>query len=116
MSIELSPSAIVDAQYDAYNRQDVDGMCSFYASDCVFTDLNGKVVFENRAAFRDQFIKTFAEFPQNRATSASRMTLGSLVVDHELTFRTPNSAPIQSVALYTVREGVIVRLAMGGVD
>jgi hypothetical protein len=112
----LSPLEIVEAQFEAYNAQDVDRFCSFYAADCVVTDLKGKVILEGREAFRQRFAKTFADYPENRAWSEHRFTLGNLVVDHEVGERVPGGERFELIAIYTIWDGLIARLAMGKGD
>jgi hypothetical protein len=109
----MSPAEVVQAQFDAYNAQDVDRLCSYYAEDCVITDLNGTVTMQGRAAFRERFAKTFAEHPKNRAWSVNRITLGNIVVDHEVGERAPGGEKFEIVAMYTIKDGQIARLAMG---
>ncbi len=45
----------------------------------MLTDLNGNVTLKGRAAFRERFAKTFAEHPQNKAWSVSRIALSSSI-------------------------------------
>jgi len=109
----MSPIEVVQAQFEAYNARDAEALASFYADDCVITDLDGAVTLEGRDAFRARFAKTFAEHPQNRAWSLSRIAVGEHVVDHEVGERTPGGERFEIVAIYTVKGGLITRLAMG---
>ena len=111
----MSPSEVVHAQFDAYNAKDVEKMCSYYAEDCLFIDLSGATTMANRTVFRERF-KTFAEHPDNRSWLANRVTMGNIVVDNEINQRFPGGELRQSIAIYTVRDGLIVRLAMGSPD
>ena len=112
----MNPIEIVEANYEAYNAGDADRLADLYAEDCVLTDLNGKVTLEGREAFRERFARTFAEHPQNKAWSVSRIALGNVVVDHELGERSPGQDQFEIIAVYTIRDGLISRLAMGRGD
>lgn len=109
----MTPLEVVQAQLDAYNAQDLDRFCGWYAEDCVLADLNGIVTLEGRAALRARFAKTFADYPQNRAWSQNRISVGNVVVDHEVGERSPGGERFEIVATYIVRDACIVRLAMG---
>lgn len=112
----MNPIEVVEANYEAYNAGDADRLADLYAEDCVLTDLNGNVTLEGRAAFRERFAKTFAEHPENRAWSLSRIALGNVVVDHEVGERSPGCGHFEIIAVYTIRDGLISRLAMGRGD
>lgn len=112
----MKPVDVVEANYEAYNAGDADRLAGLYAENCVITDLNGNVTLEGRAAFRERFAKTFAEHPQNKAWSVGRITLGNVVVDHEVGERAPGHDRFEIVAVYTIRDGLIERLAMGRGD
>jgi hypothetical protein len=112
----MSPVEVVEANYEAYNVGDADRLATLYAENCLVTDLHGNVTLEGRAAFRERFAKTFAEHPQNKAWSAGRIALGNVVVDHEVGERAPGQGRFEIVAVYTIRGGLIERLAMGRGD
>jgi hypothetical protein len=109
----MTNAEIVQAQVDAYNSQNLDRLCAFYSEDCVITDLEGNVTLAGRAAFRERFARTFAQFPKNRAWSKNRIALGRIVVDHEEGEREPGGERFEIVAIYTLKNGLIARLAMG---
>lgn len=109
----MSPNEIVEAQYAAYNAGDAELLASFYAEDVEVADLAGNVTLKGREAFRARFDTTFAAFPQNRAWSKNRIVLGNVVVDHEEGERAPGGERFEQVAIYTIRNGHIARLAMG---
>ena len=48
----LKPVDIAQGQLDAYNRQDLDAHCAFFADDVVVADLNGAVNIQGIAAYR----------------------------------------------------------------
>lgn len=109
----MTPAEIVQAQFDAYNDRDADRLASFYAEDCVITDMNGTVTMQGSTAVRARFRKTFADKPQNKAWSLNRIAVGNIVVDHEQGEREPGGDRFEIVAVYTIANGKIARLAMG---
>jgi hypothetical protein len=106
----MSAVDIVQAQFDAYNSQEIDLLCSFYAEDCVIADLNGAVTQSGRAAVRERYGKTWSQYPQNRARLVNRMCYGDIVVDHERGERGPDGPSFEAICIYTVKNGMIVRV------
>lgn len=109
----MTPTEIVQAQLDIYNDHDAERLAACYAEDCVFADLAGNVTLQGRAAVRDRFSKTFTDHPKNKAWSVNRIAVGNIVVDHEVGERAPGGERFELVAVYTVKDGKIARLAMG---
>ena len=52
----LSPADLAQGQLDAYNAQDVEALCGFFASDLIVADLNGAVTVEGIDAFRAKHV------------------------------------------------------------
>ena len=101
---------IVQGQLEAYNAQDIERFCTFYAEDCVVADLGGAITQKSRAELRDRYVKAWAQFPRNKATILNRIAVGSTVVDHEDVERAPGGERFQIVAIYTLRDGLIARV------
>jgi hypothetical protein len=106
----VSPTDIAQGQLEAYNRQDLDGHCAFYADDVVVADLNGAETSHGIAAYRARYEKLFAEFPENRADVVGRIVVGDTVVDHERVARKPGGDTFDVAAIYTIRGGKIARV------
>jgi uncharacterized protein (TIGR02246 family) len=106
----LSREAIVQAQLDAYNAQDLDAHCAHFADDVVVANYNGDVVRTGMEAYRANYKKVFADFPKNRAVLLNRMTVRDTVVDHEHVDRGDGSAPFQVLAIYTFNGDKIARV------
>jgi hypothetical protein len=104
------PAEIAEAQLVAYNAQDLERFCSFYAEDLVVAELNGVVQLTGRAAFQEKYARMFRESPANRVELLGRITLGDVVIDHERVFRTPDAAPFEVAAIYTFKGQKIVRV------
>jgi hypothetical protein len=106
----LSPADIVQGQFDAYNAQDLDAFCGFYAEDAVLGTYGGEVVTVGLAAIRARHAKLFADFPQNRAQVLHRIVVGANVIDHEHVERAPGGDTFQVAAIYTLAGGKIARV------
>jgi uncharacterized protein (TIGR02246 family) len=106
----LSHGDLVDAQLDAYNAQDLDAFCRFYADDAVLAAYGEAPHTVGLEAIRERHAKLFAEFPQNKAARTNRMVVGSVVVDHEDVARGPGVEPFQVLAIYTLAGGKIARV------
>jgi len=106
----ISPFDVVEAQFEAYNAQDLDAHCAVFSDDVVVADFNGAVTISGIAAYREKYRQVFADFPQNRAELLNRMVVGNRVIDHERVFRSPEAAPFEVAAIYTVSDARIVRV------
>jgi hypothetical protein len=106
----LKPVDIAQGQLEAYNAQDLDAFCGFYADDVVVADLNGAVTGEGLAALRARYEGLFAQFPRNHAALVGRIAVGQVVVDHERVTRTPDGEAFEVAAIYTIADGKIARV------
>ena len=102
--------AIVERQFDAYNRQDLDAYVACYAPDVIVGSLNGAVTETSRDGLRARYAKAFAAFPENKARLVSRMAVGNTVIDHEDVSRGPGKEQFEIIAIYTVKDGLIARV------
>ncbi len=109
-AVAFNPADIAQGQLDAYNVQDLDAHCAFYADDVVVADFNGAVLRQGMAAYREAYAKMFAEFPQNKAELVNRVVIGNTVIDHERVARTPGGDTFDVAAVYTIRGGKIARV------
>jgi hypothetical protein len=102
--------SVVQRQFDAYNAQDLESFVACYASDVVIASLNGGITDTGREALRARYAKTFADFPENRASLVNRIHVGNTVVDHEDVSRGPGKDRFEVIAIYTIRDGQIARV------
>ena len=102
--------ATVQGQLDAYNAQDVDALCGFFADDIVVSDLNATPNLHGLSAYRERHVGLFAQFPQNKAQLLSRVKIGNKVIDYERVFRSPDATPFEVVAIYTFAGDKIARV------
>ena len=107
---KLSNVDLVQAQLEAYNVQDLDAYCAFFADDVVVADLNGAVTTRGREAYRVKYDGVFRQFPQNKVELLNRMAVGSTVIDHEKVVRSPGGETFEVIAIYTIADGKIARV------
>jgi hypothetical protein len=102
--------ALVQAQLDAYNAQDLDAYCAFFAKDIVVADLNGAVSTQGIEAYKTRYAGVFKQFPQNKAELLNRIAVGSTVIDHERVVRSPGGESFEVIAIYTLADGKVARV------
>jgi hypothetical protein len=105
-----TPVDLAQGQLDAYNAQDLDAYCSFFAEDLVVADLNGAVTVQGLPAFRDKYAQIFSDFPENKVELLNRVALGATVIDHEKVIRRPGGETFEVAAIYTIAGGKIARV------
>jgi hypothetical protein len=104
------PESIVQAQLDAFNEHDLDGLAPLFADDVVIYDLvDGSVVLRGIDAFRERYRAVFHERPDVRAELAGRLELGPFVIDRERLTDGDEHPPEDALAIYEVDGGVITR-------
>ena len=107
---QLSPADVVQGQLDAYNAQDLDAFCAFYAPDAVMAAYGGEVQTSGIEAIRARHATLFATHPQNRAQVLYRIVVGSNVIDHERVERAPGGETFEVAPVYTLAGGRIARV------
>jgi len=107
---KLSSLDLVQAQLEAYNAQDLDAYCGFFAADVVVSDLNGAVSTQGIEAYRAKYAGVFQQFPQNKVELLNRIAVGATVIDHEKVVRSPGGETFEVIAIYTLADGKIARV------
>ena len=104
----LAPTAIVQAQLDAYNAKDIDALLQTYAPDAEHYTLHGARLAKGREALRARFEARFKE-PNLHARLLSRDVVSNVVVDAELITRTfpEGEGTVEMLCVYEVHDGVI---------
>ena len=103
-------SDIVQGQLEAYNAQDLDAYCAFFAKDVVVADLNGAVGVQGLDAYRTKYDGVFKQFPENKVELINRIAVGATVIDHEKVIRSPGGETFEVIAIYTLADGKIARV------
>jgi hypothetical protein len=109
---EMPPidAQIVDRQVRAYNDRDLDGFVACYAEAVVVENADGEVVIRGRDELRERYGRLFASAPSLRAEVATRIRVGSFVVDEERITGRPDGE-LHAVAIYRLDgDGLIDRV------
>jgi hypothetical protein len=103
------PVAVVQAQLDAYNRQDIKSFAATFAENAELFQKIGDTVpaQKGRAAIEARYLQLFQQYPQNRSTLIGRLVQGNYVIDHE--WITGRDRELKLIAVYEVIEGKIAR-------
>lgn len=106
----LSPSAVVQAQLDAYNAKDLDALMSTYAPDAAQFALHGDLLARGHDQIRPRYEQRFHE-PDLHARLLSRTVLGNFVNDLEIVTRNfpEGRGTVEMLCVYEVVDGRIVR-------
>ena len=107
----MNPVAIVQAQLDAYNAQDLDAYCGYFTDDVVVANVGGDVTSTGIDAYRARYKDAFAKFPNNKAELLNRIVLNGAIIDHERVDRGDGETPVFEVAaIYSFRGDKISRV------
>lgn len=106
----LPPAAVVQAQLDAYNAKDIDGLLLTYWPDAEQYELHGQLLAKGHPQMRERFLARFAE-PDLNARLLSRTVIENVVVDHEVVTRNlaEGVATVELLCVYQVEDGRIRR-------
>jgi hypothetical protein len=107
------PSAaehVVQLQYDAYNRHDLEAFVAAHAPDVRVYRYPDSLMLDGRAALRERFGRLFATAPQVHATVEARITHGDFVVWRETATGLPGGKTNTGIFVWEVHEGKITRI------
>ncbi len=103
----MGPADIVQSQLDAYNARDLQGFLATYSESVQIYRLPATEPALSGKAQLDQFYGTQRfNRPDLHAELVNRIVLGNKVIDHERV-RGIVEAPIEGIAVYEVRDGLI---------
>jgi len=103
-----TPAAVVQRQLDAYNARDVEALLATYAPDARQYEHPATLLATGHDAMRTRFTTRFQE-PDLHARLVQRVTMGNLVIDHEVVTRNfpEGKGAVELVAIYEVVDGLI---------
>eukprot|EP01133_Synstelium_polycarpum_P026569 gene26569-31953_t len=106
----ISPTAVVQAQLDAYNAHDVPALLAIYADDAQQFQHPDTLLATGSAQIGPRFTARFAA-SRPQAQLLNRIACGALVIDHEIVHGvTDDGVSAQElVATYEVAQGRICR-------
>jgi hypothetical protein len=106
----VDPCQVVQGQLDAYNARDIDAFMSHWADDAQYFAHPAELLASGAAQIRERHLARFKE-PNLHGQLIHRMTVGNLVVDHELVSRTfpEGQGHVEVIAIYEVDGGKIAK-------
>lgn len=105
-----SPAALVQSQFDAYNRHDAEAVAELFAMDAEVRTLGDTTATRGRVALRNGMAEWFKKAPKVQATLLRRMAHGNYVVDHERVTGLPGGKTIEAIGVYEIKDGAIKRV------
>ena len=106
MKTQLTPLECAQGQLEAYNNQDIETFCSFFAEDVrVYDALTKELLFEGMEKFRERYTKSFAN-PKLHCTLINRMVQENIVIDQESVVGLGEEV-VAAIAIYHVNDGCI---------
>jgi hypothetical protein len=105
----VSNVALISMLVERYNAGDAHGVAALFAPGCEEYAHPGTLLRAGPQAIADNYLKVFAEFPQNHAEVLHRSAFGDKVIDHERVRRSPTSEPFEVIVIYTIKDGAIIR-------
>ena len=106
----MTPTAVAQAQLDAYNAKDLEAFCACYHPDVLIEDGRGQPLVQGMEELRAFYAKRFA-LPLLHAELVGRLTAGPWVADQERIVGI-GPEPVHAIACYLVEDGRIRRVRM----
>jgi hypothetical protein len=104
----MRPEEVIDRQLDAYNRRDIAGFAATYADTVRILDAdNARPPLVGIQELREVYGGKVFTRAGLKAEIRTRMVVGNKVIDHELTTWAGLPAPMESVVVYEVVDGLI---------
>jgi hypothetical protein len=104
-----SNEQLIDTLVTRYNQRDAAGVAALFAPGCQEFAHGGELLRTGPQSIADNYVKVFAEFPQNHAEVLHRSSFGDKVIDHERVRRTPVGEPFEVIVIYTIKDGAVIR-------
>ncbi|UXH76963.1 nuclear transport factor 2 family protein [Roseateles amylovorans] len=100
---QRSVAEVVQAQLEAYNAHDVEGLLACYAPSAAQYEYPDRLLAQGHSALRARMAPRFVEL-RPQATLLSRIVVGSVVIDHErILNQSPDGASVRElIAIYEV--------------
>jgi hypothetical protein len=108
---DVSPTAVVQRQLDAYNARDLGRFLATFADDAHGFELGDPAPTMNgKAAIRARYGDLFARSPKLHSKLVNRVAFARVVVDHErIVGRFGSDETFEIVVIYEVVDGLIRR-------
>lgn len=105
-----TPTEIVQAQVDAYNRHDLEGFLGLYADDAQLFDYPDQRLMAGKDALRERYRQRFEPAPKLHAQILQRIAFDRFVIDQERVTGLADGQGLEVVAIYEIRDGHIARV------
>lgn len=103
-----SAETLVQKQFDAYNKKDIEDWLNTYSPNAKQYNLHGECVAEGREQIRARMISRFSE-PDLHANLLSRIIMDNIVIDHELVTRNfpEGKGDVELICIYELENNLI---------
>lgn len=106
-----SPIEVVQAQFDAYNRHDLDAFVAVHSPTVeLYRFPTNDLILSGRDALREFYGTNRFSIPELRAELIQRQTLGPYVIDTERLFGLGADDVLDVIAIYRVEDGLIAKV------
>jgi hypothetical protein len=105
-----TPEALVQAQLDAYNAQDIEAFLACYHPECEFVHWGGTADLRGHAAFREAYTQLWRRSPRLQARILNRIVVGRHVIDLEHMLDHADGPREPLVVIYETEGGRIRRV------
>jgi hypothetical protein len=109
-SVQINAETVVQKQYDAHNRGDLETFLSTWSSDLKVYLYPNNLFSTGIEPLRMRYSKLFETAKNLKATVTKRIVQGNYVIDHEIVTGMPGGKEIEGVAIYEVKDGKIINL------
>jgi hypothetical protein len=107
----MTPAEVAQRQLDTFNAHDLDAFLASFTDDVVIRDLlDGSLILEGIAGFRDRYEAVFRDRPQVRADVVARIVIGDIVVDRERLTDGDEHPPEDALAIYEIAGNQVRRM------
>lgn len=104
------PEALVQAQVDAYNAQDIEAFLACWHPDCEFVRWGEQAELKGHAAFREAYSRLWSRSPRLQAHILQRMVVGRHVIDLEHMLHHADGPREPLVVIYETEGGLLRRV------
>lgn len=102
--------SVVQRQLQAYNDKNIDLFMGCYSEDVKIYDFPNTLTMEGQEAMRERYQKLFESYPNMIATVDKRIFHGKYVIDHEVITGRLEGAIIEAVAMYEIKDDLIIKV------
>ncbi|GAB3202163.1 hypothetical protein ABID22_003846 [Pontibacter aydingkolensis] len=102
--------APVKQQLEAYNNRDIEKFASAFSEDVKVYRQPGVLTYQGRDELKKRYGAMFAATPDLHCEIVNRIVAGEVVIDQEKVQRTKGQPRTDAIAVYRVKNGLIVEV------